>query len=348
MNPTLLKLMPAAETLLLTIVILFITSRFILRATTSSSGKNFRNQMIMLGLTAVGGFLFIMVLPWEPDDRPIVLNFLGILVTAGITLSSTSILGNAMAGLMIRAVGTFRLGDFIEVGEHFGRVSDMGLVQTEIQTEDRDLKTLPNLMMVTNAVKRIRPSGTIISATVSLGYDVAQSRVEPLLLEAAQKSGLDDPFVRILDLGDHAVTYKVAGFLKDPAQMLATRSDLRAAMLSALHSNGVEIVSPEFRNTRQVDKQSFIPPKYSDTGEAPKSRPETTVFDKAEKAASIESLRKMVLELEEKQKALESSETNGEPGKKEGRDKELAQITLRLERLARLIADREATVADEE
>jgi small-conductance mechanosensitive channel len=342
------NLLPSVATLLLIGAGLFVTHRFILRAHTASTGKKFRNQMIMLGLSVTGALLMIMVLPISDDKRGQILSLLGIVVSAGIALSSATILGNAMAGFMIRAVRAFRLGDYIETGDHFGRVSDMGVFHTEIQTEDRDLKTLPNLMLVTNAVKRIRPSGTIISAKVSLGYDVPTSRVQNLLLQAAEKSGLDDPFVRILELGDYAVTYKVAGFLKDISQLLATRSDLRTAMLNALHAGGVEIVSPEFRNTRLVDQRTFIPAREENADEAPKSRPETVVFDKAEEAASIESLRQMISEIEDQKEELEKLAKTGDSSQQEEHEKELARIDRRLERLVKLIAARESKAAEKE
>lgn len=43
----------------------------------------------------------------------------------------------------------------------------------------------------------VRASGTIISGTLSLGYDVTRTRVEELLLEAARRVELVDPFVRV-------------------------------------------------------------------------------------------------------------------------------------------------------
>lgn len=93
-------------------------------------------------------------------------------------------------------------------GEHFGRVSKRGLFHTEIQTEDRDLITLPNLYLVSHPVTTVRNSGTIISSTVSLGYDVPRGRIEASLLRAAQNAGLQDPFVRIFELGDFSVSYR--------------------------------------------------------------------------------------------------------------------------------------------
>jgi len=95
------------------------------------------------------------------------LAVVGLLFSATMALSSTTFLGNAMAGVMIRAVRNFRIGDFIRCDQHFGRVTERGLFHTEIQTEDRELTTLPNLYLVTHPVTTVRASGTVISATVA-------------------------------------------------------------------------------------------------------------------------------------------------------------------------------------
>ncbi len=77
-----------------------------------------------------------------------------------------------MAGLMLQAVRHIRPGVFLRVGDHFGRVSEQGILHTEIQAEERNLTTLPNLYLVSNPVTVVRSSGTIISASESLAYDI--------------------------------------------------------------------------------------------------------------------------------------------------------------------------------
>ncbi|MDX1500786.1 MAG: mechanosensitive ion channel family protein [Thermoanaerobaculia bacterium] len=250
---------------------------------------NFGNQLVMLGLTLLGLILVIMALPVSTGLRSQVLQLMGIVLSAGVAISSTTFLGNAMGGILLRAVRSFRTGDFVSVGNSFGRVSERGLFHTEIQTEDRDLTTLPNLYLVANPVKVVRASGTVVSATVSLGYDVGHARIERLLLRAAAKAGLEDPFVQICELGDFSVTYRAAGLLTDVKQLLTTRSNLRAAMLDELHGDGVEIVSPNFMNTRALSPDSPVMPRRPAMARQKLERaPEEVVFDKAEEAEERE------------------------------------------------------------
>ncbi|PID81651.1 mechanosensitive ion channel protein MscS [bacterium DOLZORAL124_64_63] len=273
-------------------------------------GHRFRNQSTMFVAIIVGLLLIILLLPMSTQTRGQLLQLTGIVISAAIALSGGTFIANAMAGVMLKSVRNFRTGDWLEMEGVWGRVSDRGLFHTEVQTPDRDLTTLPNLLLATQAVKVVRASGTIVGATVSLGYDVHHNRCEKLLLEAANSLGLQDPFVQILDLGDYSVTYRVAGLLTETKQLIAFRSRLRAAILDSLHEGGVEIVSPLFNNARQMPTDSpIIPrPEVRDSRSAADAAPVDVVFDKAEEAEGLSSLEAEVenldLEIKEAKKAL--------------------------------------------
>jgi small-conductance mechanosensitive channel len=259
--------------------------------------------LILVTLTFIGILAIILSLPLDDTLRGQLLSFLGILLSATIALSSTTFLGNALAGILLRVVAGFRIGDFIRVGDDFGRVSERDLFHTEIQTEDRDLITLPNLYLVTHPVRVVRSSGTVISATVSLGYGVPRQQIEESLRRAADTVGLEDPFVQITELGDFSVTYRIAGLLIEVKHLISTRSALRAAVLDALHDAGIEIVSPTFMNTRALQQdRRILPPTVRQRPPDPESdsrAPETVVFDKAEKAEKIQDLADRHRSLEE-------------------------------------------------
>ena len=171
----------------------------------------------------------------------------------------------------------------------------MGLLHTEVQTEFRDLVTVPNMYMVTQPMQVVRASGTIITAEVSLGYDVSHVHASKILCEAATSAGLSDAFVHVRQLGDFSVTYRTAGLLEDVKSLISARSGLREAMLDALHENAIEIVSPNFMNTRAVaDDKHYIPEPVRERTRKQKTLAEDVVFDKAEEASSVEGIRKSI------------------------------------------------------
>ena len=252
-----------------------------------------RQQVVTITVVFVSVIAAIVAMPISDAKRGQILALLGIVLSAAIALSASTILGNLIAGMMLRSVRSFRTGDFIRVDGHFGRVSTRGLFHTEVQTEDRDLTTLPNAFLATHPITTIRTSGTVLSTTVGLGYDVPRQDVEQVLLAAAERAGLEQAFVQITELGDFAVVYRCAGLLTDVKRLITVRSHLNGAVLDGCHEAGIEIVSPSFMNQRQVNDVKFIPRRRRPTPAddvAPENLPEAMLFDKAEQAESREIL----------------------------------------------------------
>ena len=254
--------------------------------------QQFRKQVYTFLTLFLGMLLIIFLLP-AGTNQELAFGAIGLVVTGALAISSQSIIANGMAGLLLRSLKKFRPGDFIEVSDSLGRVTELGLFHTEIQTDDRGLTTIPNALMVNQPVKVARASGTVVSATASLGYDIARQDLNPLFINAAERAGLTEPFVRILDLGDYAVTYRVAGFLDESQKLLSVRSKLRGAILDCLHEASIEIMSPMYVATRNADRQASIPI----TGDAVEHHldeyeGEHRIFDKAEVAGAIETQKK--------------------------------------------------------
>ena len=309
-----------------------------------TSDGRFRIQIVLLLLTFVGILAIIMALPISENTRGQLLSLIGLLLSAAIALSATTFVGNMMAGMMLRAVRSFRLGDFIRCGDHFGRVSERGLFHIEIQTEDRDLTTIPNLYLVTNPVKVVRSDGTMVTADVTLGYDIPHAKIRELLRQAALDAGLQDPFVHIVDLGNFSVAYRVAGLLTEVKHLISARSRLREHMLDSLHRGGVEIVSPTFMNTRAYQPgEAFIPTIIPATKQTAESEtPEAVVFDKADEAESIEKLRERLRDVVDKlkaaDKALDKAATDDEKARLQA---DIDRLKSRKEWLVQIINRRE-------
>ncbi len=289
---------------------MMLAHRLLSRHYGAKPGSRMSVQVWMLGLGFVGVFLLLIALPMGDALRGQIFSFLGILLSAIIALSSTTFVGNVMAGFMLRTLSSFRIGDFIQVADHFGRVSERGLLHIEIQTEDRDLTTLPNLFLVTNPVKVVHAEGTVVSALVSLGYDVPRTSIETCLLQAASDAGLDEAFVQVTELGDFSVVFRIAGMLREPKQLLSARSRLRTAMLDQLHAAQIEIVSPGFMNQRVLkDNHAFIPAQVR-AGNVPaeaSADPEKILFDKADEAESTERVQQRIEKFNQEILALKKS-----------------------------------------
>jgi len=343
------RIAPVLIILAITVVVVWAVNWFLRRRERENAQREpVGRQLIVLVLGVVGLVALILALPVDASTREQLLTALGLLVTVAVAFSSTTFVSNAIAGLMLRTVDNFRPGDFVEVKEQFGRVTERGLFHVEIQTEDRNLSTLPNMFLVSNPVTVVTESGTIVSATVSLGYDIPHTRVEALLKEAASETGLENPFVYILDLGDFSITYRFAGFLPEIKQLLSIRSRLRANALDVLHEAGIEIVSPTFMNQRQIAESPHVIPPPPEAGEAAaeseveanaeaeaesETQPEAIMFDKAEKAGEIEELREERATLLQEIEELEEQEKQAEGETSERIEAELAEKRARVDEI---------------
>lgn len=273
-------------------------------------------QWLLFVFFLAGTVVVIAVLPIKDSLRGQILSLLGIILSAAIALSSTSFLGNALAGMLMRGIRNFRIGDFIMVNEHLGRVTARGLLHIEIQGEDRNLTCLPNLYLLTNPVKVYNPSGTIVSVDLSLGYELPWEEVESILSRAAENAGLEEPFVLLKSLGDFSVTYSACGLLAENRTFLSARSKLIANILDAMRDAKVEIVSPNFMNTRNVADKAFIPPRRFSKPAKPAPEPEETIFDKADRAQEVEEVKEGLRELEEALKEVRHKQKDGEAKKR--------------------------------
>jgi len=314
------------------------------RESNARSDRRFSYQVASIGLFFAFVLVLILFLPMTGDRRGQLLSFVGVLLSAMLALSSTSILGNLLAGLMLRAQNSYRPGDFLSVEEHLGRISERGLFHTEIQTEGRDLTSLPNLYLSSRPFTVLRANGTLVSATVSLGYDVDRKRIKRALIEGARDAGLQDPFVRILELGDFSVVYRVSGLLTEVKQLVTTRARLNSRVLDALHRSGIEIVSPNFMNQRVIDPDlAFIPPVEASEipDEFDEKIADRLMFDKAEVAGSIEELRDLLSRTRARIVTLEKQDAS-DPETQRSRAIELLREKKRAAWLEEYIPSRES------
>jgi small-conductance mechanosensitive channel len=266
-----------------------------------------RSVSLFLAFAAL--IAFILFLPIKESIQGQILSVIAIIVSAGIALSSTTVLGNIIAGIMNNSMNRFNHGDLIRIGDVQGRLVRKSPFHIEVQTEDSNFVTIPNLHVATHPVKLTRKTNTVISATVSLGYDLPRLKVEEALKAAALSAELKDPYVYIMELGDFSITYKVHGFLEDSSVYFSACSKLNEKILDELHRADIEIVSPTFMNQRQVGDRVFIPgtePKPKES--TPEPFPEELVFDAAMKSEALEERKKAVGKLQENLKTLQKSD----------------------------------------
>ena len=299
-DTVLIALLPFAPLLIAVVLVIgtLTALHYLLLAKQShlTSEQKLPRQVGMLVLTIVGAVVIAMALPVSESTRNQVIALIGVLISGVIAFSSTTMVGNLMAGIVLRVNRPFKVGDFIKVEGYSGRVTEMGLLDVELQTESRELIAFANTLMVNSPVTVTRASGAIVSVDISLGYDLHHSVIEKHLLIAAENAELTEPFVQVIGLGDFSVSYRISGLLTEVKSLLSARSRLHKAVLDALHNADIEIVSPSFMNQRpQPDGLKMIAKSPGKTSQE-ESTPEDVIFDKAEEAEQKEKNKETLMQ----------------------------------------------------
>jgi small-conductance mechanosensitive channel len=339
----LLKSFIGPSGILLTLILLLLINSWVFKKLKSNKlSSNIIKNSIVTFVVLIGIIAFILSLSIDKALKGQILSFLAIVVSAGIALSSTTVLGNLIAGIMNNSMNRFKNGDLIKIGELQGRVTKTSIFHIEIQLEDSNFMTIPNLYIATNPVKLTRKTGTVISTSVSLGYDIPRTIIEESLKDAAISTGLSDPYVYITNLGDYSVLYKIHGFLEDSNKYFSTNSLLNANVMDVLHEKKIEIVSPTFMNQRDSNEKTFIPmDSYKSKNVNNKQIPEDLIFDEAIKSENIETNKDQLKELSIKKELLNEK-------RKDLKNKdEIQKIELSIEKIDELKSKIKKSIEDQ-
>ncbi len=330
---TLLTYLPAFLVPPVVGVVMWMVHRVIKQRMEPSTNRSIIRGLVLSVVGLAGAVAFVLALPVSESTKQNLLQVGGLAITAVVAFSSTTVIRDAAAGTAMRFFSPFKRGDYLETDRYFGRVTEAGLLHTELQTEDRALVTLSNATLLGNSFRTLPASGTVVSTEVSLGYDVPHTLVEEILLGAVEETGMEDPFVQVRELGNNAVTYRAAGVLTEVDNLLTTRSELRRNVLDSFHGRDVEIVSPEFRNQRTLaEDQRFVPTVEEGTvpsGDQTRGSTESVVFEKALEAQEAEDLQEIITDLQEKKETLE------EQSDVEDKEDRLATLDRRIEAVRR-------------
>jgi small-conductance mechanosensitive channel len=211
----------------------------------------------------------IVVFPYLPGSGSPA--FRGITVFLGVLLSlgSSSAVAHAVAGIILTYMRSFRVGDFVKIGDTVGDVVEKTILVTRICTQKNEMVTIPsgNVLggIVVNYSAQARERGVIFYTRVTIGYSVPWRIVHDLLNNAAlsTKDILSDPkpFVLQHSLDDFYVSYELNSFTAHPENMQNIYSQLHENIQDKFHEAGIEINSPHYAAIRDGSRTA-IPDEY--------------------------------------------------------------------------------------
>jgi len=212
-------------------------------------------------------FAIVMAYPYIPGSGSAALQGMSIFLGVILSLGSSSIIANIIAGYSMNYRRTFRVGDVVKVGANVGQVTEVRLLVTHLRTPKNESIAVPNSVIlnseVTNYSTMARDPGVIIGAKVGIGYEVPWRQVEGMLLIAADRTAgaLKEPrpFVLECGLGDFAVSYEINVYTDISVPIPILLADLQRNVLDVFNEYGVAIMTPAY--VADPEEAKVVPPE---------------------------------------------------------------------------------------
>ena len=208
--------------------------------------------------------MVVMIWPLLPSSDSQVFQGVSVFIGIVVSLGSTAIIGNLMAGLVMTYMRPFHIGDYIKVGDTVGEVIEKTVFVTRIRTRKNEVVTIQNSSLMgsqtSNFTVAARNFGIIVHTKVTIGYDVPWQKIKEIMESAALATpGVKHkphPFMMITALDDFYVEYEINAYTDDAVKLPAVYSALHANLLKRFFEESVEIMSPHiFARRDGIDTQ---------------------------------------------------------------------------------------------
>lgn len=223
-------------------------------------------------------FMIAMIYPYLPGSKSGVFQGISVFVGLIVSLGSSTVIGNIIAGLVITYMRPFKMGDRIKLNDTTGDIIEKTPLVTRIRTPKNEVVTVPNSFIMSshtvNYSTSAREYGLIIHSEVSIGYDVPWRQVNQILIDAALNTPgvVDDPrpFVLETSLSDWYPVYQINAYIKEAHKMAQIYSDLHQTIQDKFNEAGIEILSPHYMAVRDgnettIPKDDLSKSKPADT-----------------------------------------------------------------------------------
>ena len=222
----------------------------------------FVRHIVIAVIYVIGTTAILSLIPGMEKVSNSILASAGIVAMA-VGLASQDALSNIVGGLFIVFSRPFRVGDYIQVDNMIvGTVMEITLRHTIIRNIENRMILIPNNKI--NSATIINSSygehATCSFVEVGVSYDTDLDRAidvmrdeimkHPLLIDhrsdADKKNGVPQVIIRVINLGDSAITLRAWAWAADTAKAFALKCDLLKAVKERFDREKIEIPYPYF------------------------------------------------------------------------------------------------------
>jgi small conductance mechanosensitive channel len=178
-------------------------------------------------------------------------SLVGLIAAAGfaVGMALQGSLGNLASGIMIMVFKPYKIGDWIETCEKFGKVESIQIFNTTIVTPGQKTHIIPNGQVMDGVITNFSQKGTIrLELNVTMPYAENFPRVQGIIKNAllTVPSILNDPEpeIGIETYDTHNLVLIIRPFI-DPNNFWGATYQCHAAIKKAFNENGVQVAYSE-------------------------------------------------------------------------------------------------------
>lgn len=166
-----------------------------------------------------------------------------------VTLAVQGILSNVAGGAQVISAHPFTVGDYVQIGDKYGTVEDIGLVYTRLLTVDNCTVLIPNSKTVASEIvnytaKNLRR----LDVKIGLSYETSPAEAKKALLGLIRetKGVLADPApaVYVDEYQDSAISYILRVWIR-PQDYWDVRFALAEGVWETVRKAGISIPFPQ-------------------------------------------------------------------------------------------------------
>jgi len=242
------------------------------RSSISEHQREVVYRLTQVTLYTLAGLVVVGLFTRDLGSLLVGAGFLGIVVG----MAARQTLGAMLAGFVLMFSRPFEIGDWVQIGDREGIVTDITIVTTRIQTFDGEYVMLPNDDVSGQPItNRTRKGRLRIEVEVGVDYDHDPGRAADIARESVR--GLDEilqvptPQVVGKRFGDSAIVFGVRVWIDNPSarRMWRARTAVIEAVTDAFGREGIKIPFPQRELMGRTEEGGFAIAE----GERPASAP---------------------------------------------------------------------------
>lgn len=194
---------------------------------------------------------FLIILRLVGIDLTTLAVFAGA-VGVGIGLGMQSLANNFISGLLLLIERPLRSGDIVQVGNHLGEVTGIGMRALTVQTFDNESVIIPNSDVISNAFINWTHSDRIRRTIlwVSTSYDADPHQAQALIAEVLQQHPAilpdPEPLALLWDFADSSIKFRIQYFIDmNQHSLLKIHHEVLFTIWNRFQEAGIRIPYPQ-------------------------------------------------------------------------------------------------------